>query len=1208
MINNFLKKVRITYDNNPMLIKTLLVFSFFVAFLVNSPLLNVVLDIKHEIVNFKDHVISNATLNNFDVSSRVKSYYSIFTSIIISSLLIFCLCFQLVKNKFNSSEDNHKVLKKIIQISSIGIAALISNLFLVNIDIAILFLLFLSSYYLFSNHKKNSILLYNGLWILIISIPFSFLIYRILLSGDYLNFLPKTIISLQITFEQQIVFFLIFGIFTFLLNKALNKLISNQSKTLTQKHKNLYLSTLPISLILIVLSITIEFFNIVNLRTGFVFDRSLMLFVIISFIAVLSSFLLFNNINKKSKKISYNPIKKYHFPLLLIALSLIYSQPWRFMFPEEEFFEMANHGISVDHFFRYGSIPIIETFDAHMLSNQLFAYIYGFLNGYEPWAPFLYISYISVFIFILIFYLLKQLIGAILSFILVLTFPMLEAINSPYILAAVVALALLNVFQTKNRRSFYLFWASIIFLCLYKLDLGFSAAISSLVGYFIIHFIFKKDYYLKSLITTGAISASFIGGLFILLCLIKGINPVNRIYEFIIISMSNQNWAFANMGDSNLVIFRITYYILPLIIIFLFIRLILKSILVKGFINNTLKNKQSTSALILFIFFTLFFYFNIPRGLVRHTLISNIMIITLSTIPIALMCYVFIFKREKNFIYFLILLISTEFITTINTPSLKESDHSLFSKSINSSSFNEKFQSAIAYNGTRVKESFSFGEIRYFKQILDKLLNKDETYFDFSSMNYYYALTGRKNPVYVNQSPLLINGDNSQNIILDEIEKVNPPLVLIPTKDNFWKNIDEIPVEYKYYKIAEYIYENYTPLLTLSKFTIYVHNTKKFEYQSKLKNESNNNLFITDFSKIDLNSIQKQDLLIEKDANNHLKFTSNGVDPFAFGFYKNKSTNSDSPKTIKLKFDAPNRGSVQVFYWLKGDDNFKEENSKKFEITNSGTYDFVIDVPTSIQDIRIDLDTPSITLKEFSVVEKQINSTILSENTTPLNYNFGEVPMVWGNSKSDQYLFNSIPKLKEKLIQNTILMPFNFKRNEQKKAFYLLVEIESDTIQAATVELLNTQNVKAVDYLFRINPGRNNYVIRLSANQNWWNQTINIINMRTEQNVKINRFAVFSEDKKTQFIYNDNDVTLSNVTDDNWEGGISTTNPNLILFDNSPRILKLLKKSQVIKLQNNTILNITKYEILGNYIHVELRETATTNKSLISYPNNFKMN
>ncbi len=162
-------------------------------------------------------------------------------------------------------------------------------------------------------------------------------------------------------------------------------------------------------------------------------------------------------------------------------------------------------------------------------------------------------------------------------------------------------------------------------------------------------------------------------------------------------------------------------------------------------------------------------------------------------------------------------------------------DVSYFTKALNSGSFNKQFQPAIAFAQTRTVESFSFDEIHYFKDILDDLLLPNETYFDFSSTNYYYALVKRKNPLYVNQSPLLLNGDRSQDIALDQIKGTNIPLVLMPTLSNFWRLVDGIPVEYKYYKIAEHIFQNYSPLLTMSGFTIYANNQKKSLFEKKLK-------------------------------------------------------------------------------------------------------------------------------------------------------------------------------------------------------------------------------------------------------------------------------------------------------------------------------------------------------------------------------------
>ena len=87
---------------------------------------------------------------------------------------------------------------------------------------------------------------------------------------------------------------------------------------------------------------------------------------------------------------------------------ILIAQPWRFMIPDKEFFEAANHGIALDHFFKYGSIPFIENFDAHMLNQQFFSYIYVFFNGYEPWSHSLYILYFYVLESIVLYFVFKK--------------------------------------------------------------------------------------------------------------------------------------------------------------------------------------------------------------------------------------------------------------------------------------------------------------------------------------------------------------------------------------------------------------------------------------------------------------------------------------------------------------------------------------------------------------------------------------------------------------------------------------------------------------------------------------------------------------------------------------------------------------------------------------------------------------------------------
>ncbi len=1080
-----LDDIREKHETHPVLIQSIAVFSFFFSFFINVPYLNIILDFKPKIRDFSKHIISDGTYNNFDISSRVKIYYLAFTSIFLITCFIFIGIFYFVRRRFSEPVENKKILIAIQHTAFIGIASVLASVFLVEVDLAGFFLLFLGIYFFCSNDKTTNAYYNNGLWILITAFPIAYLTHKIFETIDTFSFLRgrfsfyEVFIPVSGNTLSFFFFFIITAMILHLLLKVLMMTKVDDSDLSIQRLRRIYLSTVPISMIIIILSISFEICNVINLKTGLVFNSPKTLFTGLVVLGIAASIILYQSQIKKgnSKNIIFDPIEKYHFPLFILSLAFMISQPGRMYAPDNEFFEFANHGLSVDHFFRYGSIPIIETFDAHMLSYQLYAYLYGLIVGYEPWAPFLYNSYNLIFTYLLVYILLKRFIGAFSAFSLLLCFPMINVIITNYIYSGFVALTLFSLFYRKENKQFYWFWASIIFLLLYRLDLGYAAAMAGFLGYFLIHFMTQKPYHLKSFIKTGAISASATASVFVFLCFIKGVNPIYRLLEILSLVTSNQNWTFENLGDSNHVVFRITYYLLPIITLFLLFKTIWKSILFRNFFIKIAESKPQLAALLFFVFFSLFFYFNAPRGIVRHSFFFNNISMAISTIPMAFICYTHILRKKNNLIYLLCILISTFYVTNILSTTFSNKEVSYFTKAFASVSFNEKFQPLLAFPQTRVIESFSFEEIRNFKKIVNDLLLPDETYFDFSSTNYYYALVERKNPLYVNQSPLLLNGDISQDFALEQIKKAKIPLVLIPTLSNFWHRIDGIPVEYKYFKIAEHIFQNYSPFLTMSGFTIYVKNKKNDHFKKKLK---------------------------------------------------------------KIR-------------------------PEKRPILN------------------------------------------------PVSYNLGEIPMVWGEL-ADQKLFNSVSNLSRELVQNSLFLPLDL-GTQKKNSYYLFLEIESNSTQTAKVELLDEKKIKRVDYVFTANPGKHRYAIRLSSTPHWWSEIISNISLATDKSVKISKFAVISEDGKKEVSFTDSDLNignnannlhLSNITDKNWLGGTSTFY-NVISLDNSQQNLSALLKGNKIKLHNGSILTVTNYKVIGNFIHINIKEPLAPYISAISYPNSFEI-
>ncbi|WP_152663624.1 hypothetical protein [Paenibacillus wulumuqiensis] len=225
---------------------------------------------------------------------------------------------------------------------------------------------------------------------------------------------------------------------------------------------------------------------------------------------------------------------------------------------------MANHGLSVDHLFKYGSIPIIETFDAHMLAYQMFVYLYSVLNGYEPWAAFLYNSYIEVFNVLILYLVLRLMIKETYAFLFILTFPLLTNLfDNTFILVGWMILVVIKQLKTSSTittKQFINFCIVASLLCLYKLDIGIAALEAGLCTYTAFLFF---NYKTKSIIKLFVIGILYVAAallVFIFLCLWKNVSPFERISDFLNAVMSNQNWAYPEVEDASSLAYAIGEY------------------------------------------------------------------------------------------------------------------------------------------------------------------------------------------------------------------------------------------------------------------------------------------------------------------------------------------------------------------------------------------------------------------------------------------------------------------------------------------------------------------------------------------------------------------------------------------------------------------------------------------------------------------------
>lgn len=737
-----------------------------------------------EIKSF-NRAIGNGVLNGIDISTRINNFYFWF---IILTPLIFYVCYYLVRYTYTNNK-NEKAFDFLYTLSCTGFIAL--TLYFIT--------KFTNEKNLFSNFSITIILI----MILLILI---FLNLNKYLHIDFLVFKYSLILALALLFPLYTLTAFNFN-FLFILNTIIITLVCSRLDI-----KKLQLSALPLAYGGFIISIFLEFINILNQYNIFInrFTMYIISYTILTLITVLIY------IKSKNKKFEW---EKTYYTALILSFSFIMVQPELQSFIKyNDLFEISNHGLAISELFNYGKIPLIETFDAHMFQNSLWGIIYGILNNDIFGAMFaVYDVYIVPIRLLILYKILSLCFDNDFSFFTIILFPVSLPIFWSDI-SLISVLALIFAVKVNKPYSYLVYWFSLVVICLYRLDTGFAFSMATLVAYIILYLLDSKRLKLKYFIISFLSVIISCLAIYILICFIKNINPISRMLEFLSIAMSNINWAYKDIGDTNSVAFVFCYCIIPFMVLGIII-----------FILHQLKIYKS-NILIIMLCLALSYFFNLSRALVRHSLVEMSFGIVLfcAIILIAITGY---YVNNKKELFIFVFLGLTLFVNNLKT------DNVLDTNTVLDASLDKYIQIDLKNNVKQKIQRVVFDDSDYKEVInaINKVLDNDETYIDFTNQSLLYALSGKEKPVYINQSPGLLSGEYSQNKFIEQIKDNSKIKIALMPANNKWlfQNLDGIANCYRYYKVAEYIYSNFYPAFEAGNYSFWYRGNKNdYKYGS----------------------------------------------------------------------------------------------------------------------------------------------------------------------------------------------------------------------------------------------------------------------------------------------------------------------------------------------------------------------------------------
>ena len=806
--------------------------------------------------------------------------------------------------------------------------------------------------------------------------------------------------------------------------------------------------------------------------------------------------------------------RDYWYPIIIVGLSGVAGYHELQEYVGSDFFERANQAVSINGFLSFGQIPTVETHAAHMGVDYLGSIFWGILNGDAFAASFTRYNAIYLALTLLIFYyLLRRLVGADYAFAAALVLPVMETSHSAgdwySHIAYVPVLALAYVIEKPSFRRYVVFWFAAAFSVLYRGDIGLALGVACVLV-LLLHTVTQKKLcaYKTCFGSFGAVGGGM-GIVLVIICLIKGIDPISRLWEFVqVTAMSNQDWAYTSLGATENPGFAWTFLITPVLLLGLLYVVLAR-----------LARRQVACRVDHWLFFAFAggYFINFTRTLVRHSLAESIPIYCLAMGMWALAMGIWLLWKDRaparrpGGVVLPAMLMLSLVVTAIMFNGQFLSSNSLYRKA------HENFEEGAIMYPQLVSSN---GEARRVKQVketvqrvvipqemvttaealekaLEGILDEDDTWLDFTNQSTLYALLNRRSPVFVNQSPGLLSGDFTQDCFIEQIEKQKEdvPVALLPNSSMLLGyNLDGVQNSLRYYRVAEYIFSNYEPYGTAAGFAIWVTPEKKAELTAQMEAEerSESSLFL------DKHNFRTHNCVLTTESD-RLVIEATGEDPVLDSFHTLLSGNGfqGGKITLNISYTSDTSGDLQLF-WKDTGRNYSEENSVRVPVSateKEKTAQFVVDWKTT-QSLR--LDTPD--HANFTITGIETDTTVAvssdySYGSYPEThvYQMGEIARLWGEQDTKAAWDN--PSLGELQAQKNGVYLLNDKQLGGENGRYIRLRINSAGEGGnATLNLVHLKENGApatlATFNFTLSEGHHTYLIRVSCDSNWYSDEI----------------------------------------------------------------------------------------------------------------------
>lgn len=478
---------------------------------------------------------------------------------------------------------------------------------------------------------------------------------------------------------------------------------------------------------------------------------------------------------------------------------------------ELDYFHLGENTLPTQQLFLFGKVPLIDLRLSHTFSDMFFQTLYTWINGYHGMDMMVWARWMPpVFFMILLYFFLSRMTSPLFALLVTSLTPITGLVKEYYTFVFVPALLLCHALKQPGYLRFLGVWISSALLFFWRVDFGLIGLVA--LGLVLTAFGLRASLrHLKimvvPLVWVAGASALLLGCLAWLSDrpVIDTLHFLFRTYSYRLITRTRPT-----VIDNYTISAIFQYYLFPAI-----------SWIYLAYlgVQRVIRNDRLPPYKYMLAFLAAFSLIISTRSLERHSLIEGfnpyLFVLLWALLPYMVATTRWL-ARYGRLWFLAILLFNTLFL--LPPLGLRE-----YIKMFHVVKQGHLFEFNPWHANAR---RFFFREDRHrgIVEFLTTHLKGDETFFDFSNAPLLYVLTNKEFPTYVIPN-LAQTAEIVQARVLEELrtfhEQDRLPFVVFKQGKFFWDNTDDVPNEVRCYRIAEFIYRHYVPLVEIDGFQVW---------------------------------------------------------------------------------------------------------------------------------------------------------------------------------------------------------------------------------------------------------------------------------------------------------------------------------------------------------------------------------------------------